>query len=144
MINVESIADVLGGRETLKRDIHSLGELSAAVQRGLPKKTLRSVVLHVTRDRKAVAELMYRVVPQPSYKRRTTALSPAESERTERLARVIATALYVWDDEEQARHFLTRPHPALADRTPIEAALSELGARQVEELLWSLFYGLPA
>jgi uncharacterized protein (DUF2384 family) len=36
-------------------------------------------------------------------------LSPAESERTERLARVVATAEDVWQDREQARRFLTTP-----------------------------------
>jgi uncharacterized protein (DUF2384 family) len=32
----------------------------------------------------------------------------------------------------------------LEGRTPLEVAFTELGARRVEELLWKLFYGLPA
>ena len=57
---------------------------------------------------------------------------------------MIATAEYVWDDRDEARRFLTMPHPALDGRRPIDAARSELGARQVEELLWQIFHGLPA
>ena len=37
-----------------------------------------------------------------------------------------------------------RLHPELEGRAPLELALTELGARRVEELLWKLFYGLPA
>ena len=36
--------------------------------------------------------LMHRIVPEATFKRRRERLSPAESERTERLARVVATA----------------------------------------------------
>jgi len=67
-----------------------------------------------------------------------------ESERTERLARVVATADYVWDDTDAARRFLHEPHPMLEGRAPLDLALSELGARRVEDLLWRLFHGFPA
>jgi uncharacterized protein (DUF2384 family) len=35
-------------------------------------------------------------------------------------------------------------HPLLDGRTPLDVAMTELGARRVEELLWKLFYGVPA
>jgi putative toxin-antitoxin system antitoxin component (TIGR02293 family) len=88
-----------------------------------------------------VNSLVYRVVPEATYKRRIR-LSAAESERTERLARVIAAAEYVWDERQPAHAWLRRPHPELDGQTPLECAMSELGARQVEELLGKLFYGL--
>src|ERR1017187_4921836 len=71
-------------------------------------------------------------------------LSPAESERTERLARVVATAEDVWQDREQARRFLTTPHPEIGGKTPLDAAMTELGARQAEEVMARIVYGLPA
>ncbi|HEY2016556.1 MAG TPA: antitoxin Xre/MbcA/ParS toxin-binding domain-containing protein, partial [Bryobacteraceae bacterium] len=71
-------------------------------------------------------------------------LSSAESERTERLARVVAMAEDVWGNREQARRFLTTPHAEIANRTPIDAALTELGARQAEEVMSRILYGLPA
>jgi len=86
---------------------------------------------------------MFRVVPEATFKRRVR-LSPAESERTERLARVIAASEYAWSNQEDARAWLTKSHPELGRRTPLEAALTELGARQVEELLDRLVYGIPA
>jgi putative toxin-antitoxin system antitoxin component (TIGR02293 family) len=82
-------------------------------------------------------------VPEATYKRRNGKLRVIESERTERLARVIAAAETVWDDQNDAREWLTKPHPELGDRAPIECALTELGARQVESVLDRLQYGLP-
>jgi putative toxin-antitoxin system antitoxin component (TIGR02293 family) len=67
-----------------------------------------------------------------------------ESERTERLARVIAAAEQTWNDRADARDWLTKAHPELGDRTPLEAATTKSGARQVEDLLDRLFYGIPA
>jgi putative toxin-antitoxin system antitoxin component (TIGR02293 family) len=87
--------------------------------------------------------MMFRIVPEPTYKRRRELLSPEESERTERLARVIATSEYVWDDDAQSRRFLTTSHAALAGKSPLDAASSELGARRVEELLLKILHGLP-
>jgi uncharacterized protein (DUF2384 family) len=51
-------------------------------------------------------------------------------------------AEHVLDDE--ARRFLHAPHPELGGRTPIEAAATEQGAREVEAILWKAFYGIPA
>jgi putative toxin-antitoxin system antitoxin component (TIGR02293 family) len=104
---------------------------------------LRRCVERVVKDRQTQRRLIYRIVPEATYKRRRDLLKLEESEHTERLARVIATAEYVWDNEEESRRFLTTPNPALGGLRPIDATYTELGARQVEELLWQIFYGLP-
>ena len=70
---------------------------------------------------------MYRIVSEATYKRRTR-LTAAESERTERLARVIASAELVWDDRAAAKDWLLTPHPELNGKKPLDAAMSELGA----------------
>ena len=71
-------------------------------------------------------------------------MKPKEGERVERLARVIATAEHVWDNAEDARVFLSTGHSMRGGKRPIEVALTELGARRVENLLWSLFHGVAA
>ena len=140
IVGPDNIARIMG----LAHPVHSLADLSALVQAGLPKSALRNSAAHIARDAAAVSALIYRVVPEATYKRRRANLKPAESERTERLARVIATAEYVWDDETDARDFLTTPNSALDGQRPVDLALYELGARRVEELLWKVFYGLAA
>lgn len=139
VIAADKVAEVMG----LAPSIRSLAELSAAVARGLPKSALRACVQRVIDDRREQRRMMYAIVPEATYKRRDH-LKPEESERTERLGRVIATAEYVWDDRQEARRFLTAPNPTLGGQRPIDVARSELGARQVEELLWQIFHGLPA
>ncbi|WP_207462369.1 antitoxin Xre/MbcA/ParS toxin-binding domain-containing protein [Azospirillum sp. SYSU D00513] len=77
-------------------------------------------------------------------RRREGRLSPTESERTARLANVIAQADFVWRDRDDARQWLTTPHPELGDRTPIDHAVEEFGARHVEAVLDAILHGLPA
>jgi putative toxin-antitoxin system antitoxin component (TIGR02293 family) len=139
MVAAQKIAEVMG----MKRTVRSLADLSGAVVCGLPKSALRHCVDRVAASPQERRRLMSRVVPEATFKRRRNQLKLEESERTERLARVIATAEYVWDDREEARRFLTTPHPELDDRRPLDAALTELRARRVEEMLWSIFHGLP-
>ena len=136
--------NVLGGRQVLGKAVTSLLELNDAVERGLPKATLRIVVQRIFSNASAQRAMMHRIVPEATYKRRRDRLSPAESERTERLARVVAIAEDVWQDRDQARRFLTTPHPEIGGKTPVEAALTELGARQAEEVMARIVYGLPA
>ena len=144
MLAPHHIGEVLGGHRVLGKPVTSLLELSDAVERGLPKATLRNVARRVFSDTSEQRAMMHRIVPEATYKRRRERLSPAESERTERLARVIATAEDVWQDREQARRFLTTPHPEIGGKTPLDAALTELGARQAEEVMARIVYGLPA
>src|SRR5580692_8883134 len=144
MVVASHIADVLGGEQILGRRVGSIAALNDAVLQGLPKAALRRIASRIFASKTEQRLLMNRIVPEATFKRRRDRLSAAESERTERIARVVANAEYVWDDREDARRFLTTPHPALRHKTPIDAAMTELGARQVEELLGQIFHGLPA
>jgi putative toxin-antitoxin system antitoxin component (TIGR02293 family) len=144
MLEPRHIGDVLGGTRILGAPVTSLLELNNAVERGLPKSTLRNVARRVFADAADQRAIMRRIVPEATYKRRRDRLSPVESERTERMARVIALAEDVWQDREQARRFLTTPHPEIGGKTPLDAALTELGARQAEEVMARIAYGLPA
>jgi putative toxin-antitoxin system antitoxin component (TIGR02293 family) len=90
----------------------------------------------------SVSAFIYSVVPSATFKRRAR-LSVPESERTERLARVVALTESLWGDENEARTFLNRPHPLLEDQTPLNVARTEIGARRVEQLLHDIEHGLP-
>jgi putative toxin-antitoxin system antitoxin component (TIGR02293 family) len=139
MIAPESIAEILG----LGEAVRTVGELESAVSAGLPKRSLELLSERLYEDRKVASAYKFKVVPQATWKRRSKRLSVGESERTERLARVLAQAEHVWDDREQAREWMSKPHRELNDKTPLDVAGTELGARRGEELLDKLFYGLP-
>ncbi|HEY6389785.1 MAG TPA: antitoxin Xre/MbcA/ParS toxin-binding domain-containing protein [Bryobacteraceae bacterium] len=145
MIAPNRIAEVLGGTEVLGRRLGSVSALNEAVSQGLPKAALRQTACRIFEGKAEQRQLMNRIVPEATFKRRRDRLSAAESERTERVARVIANAEYVWGSRrEDARLFVTTPHPALRGKTPLEVSMTELGARQAEEILDKIFHGLPA
>jgi putative toxin-antitoxin system antitoxin component (TIGR02293 family) len=123
---------------------HTFAELDKLVSLGLPKHALKAIVDNVGKNSEERKQLLYRIIPEATYKRRRDKLSAEESERTERLARIYATAQYVWNTDNDARQFLHTPHPLLQDQAPLDVSLTELGARRVEELLWQLYYGIAA
>lgn len=139
MVAADKIADVMG----LRCRVHSLFDLADFVGHGLPKTVVKATVSHVAKDAEQAREISNRLVPQASYKRRRSILTVQESERVERLARLYATALDVWGEEDDARQFLFAPHVQLNGKKPIEMAFSDLGVRQVEQILEQLRYGLP-
>jgi putative toxin-antitoxin system antitoxin component (TIGR02293 family) len=139
---VERVADVLGGRSVLNTTVRSWDELDRVVREGLPKRSLQLVAERAVESGESVTDFVYSVVPPATFKRRTR-LSADESARTERLARVVALAESLWDNEGDARAFLNRAHPLLEDKTPLDVARTELGARRVERLLHDAEHGLP-
>lgn len=56
---------------------------------------------------------------------------------------VYAIARQVWDSAEDTDAFMAAPHALLGGKTPIEVAETGEGARQVEEILRKLYWGLP-
>ncbi len=138
------VADVMGGYAVLGARIRSAGDLDRAVSQGLPKPTLRNTVRRLMRVPRDAARLMAAIVPPATYKRRRANFTAEESERIERLARAIAAAEEAWGDRAAAEKWMLAPHAMLDRKRPVDAALTELGARRVEALLDRLVHGLPA
>ena len=136
------IVDLLGGAKAMGRSVRTLADLDAAIQAGFPRAALEHLMSAVAPEPKR-AKLRNRVVPRASFQRSKN-LSAAHSATTERLARVTAFVQRVWENEAKAQHFLWTEHPELDDRKPIEVALTELGAREVEEVIQRGLNGLPA
>jgi putative toxin-antitoxin system antitoxin component (TIGR02293 family) len=145
-MQVQEIVNIMGGRVMFGHAVTTALDLQCGLGEGVKFGALDRVVGRVYTDPMARRSLMNRIVPQGTLKRRLREgrLSPAESERTARLANVIAYAEYVWRDEDDARQWLTTPHPELGDRLPIEVAVDEFGARHVEDILDAILHGLPA
>ena len=137
-VPAERVAQILG----LSGKVRSVAAIANAVDHGLPKRTLARVVERAGFQGPARVLLMGRIVPAATFKRRKR-LKPAESEKIERLARVIALAEMLWDNRGEAQRFLNTPHAELGRRRPIEAGLTELGARQVEDVVMRALHGLP-
>ena len=143
MGQVSEVVRIMGGERVVGR-LRSADDLRRAVQAGLPVAALDHVVARVAPGGgRGAAAFKYRIVPRATLHRRKQRLSPAESERLERLARITALAEQVWEDAALAREFLTSVQPQLGDERPVDLARSDLGAREVEALLMKIEYALP-
>jgi putative toxin-antitoxin system antitoxin component (TIGR02293 family) len=141
--DVGLIAEQLGGRRLLKERVATIADMERVVSKGLPYASLAHVLRrYPERQQRRIADI---VVPRSTLQRREEEgrLKPAESERLERIARLTALAEQVWESAEEAREFLTSPHPVLEGQAPLGLAATDLGARRVEALLWKLEYSLP-
>ncbi len=116
--------------------------MEAAIRAGFPKAALYNVTNLIESEPGNARELAYAVVPKSTLSRRET-LTPEQSERTERLARLFAQAEQVFGDANDARDFMHRAHPELEGRRPLDVAATELGARNVERVLNAAEFGLP-
>jgi putative toxin-antitoxin system antitoxin component (TIGR02293 family) len=69
-------------------------------------------------------------------------LDAAESDRVLRFARILGRAAEVMESLENGRHWLTSPQVGLGGAVPLEYAETEVGAREVEDLLGRIEYGV--
>ncbi len=146
-VDAQRVAEILGGRKLLLREVATARDLRDVVEAGLPIGALDRTVERVFGRTGEAEGFKYRIVPRTTLNRRRgdprARLSPEESERTERLARITALAEYVFEDGERAREFLTSAQPNLGGERPVDLVRSDLGTREVEDLLWGLEYSLP-
>jgi putative toxin-antitoxin system antitoxin component (TIGR02293 family) len=69
-------------------------------------------------------------------------LAPEESDRVIRFARLMGKAVTVFETEENARLWLSSPQVGLGGAIPLDYAGTEIGAREVEDLLGRIEYGV--
>lgn len=69
-------------------------------------------------------------------------LDLAESDRVVRYARLMGLATQVLESPENARLWLSLPQKGLGGAIPLEYAETEFGAREVEDLLGRIEYGV--
>jgi putative toxin-antitoxin system antitoxin component (TIGR02293 family) len=83
-------------------------------------------------------------IPPRTVARRKEArqLNPQESDRLYRLARAAAQAVAVLGSLDKARLWLKTPNRALGCELPLDLLDTEIGARQVDDVLLRLNYGI--
>jgi putative toxin-antitoxin system antitoxin component (TIGR02293 family) len=69
-------------------------------------------------------------------------LTQDESDRTLRMARVVALANEVLGAEDKASRWMVAPNRALGGKRPFDQLDTELGVRSVEEILYAIAYGM--
>lgn len=91
------------------------------------------------------SEIYKIVAPRRTLDRRRKSgelLTIPESDRVVRLERIVALAERVFGDPDKAHRWLRRPNRALNGAAPVDLLESENGAREVEQLLGRVEYGM--
>ena len=136
------IAEVLGGRKALNRQISGFEDLQDAIRSGLPFATLEAVMekLHLSlNEAAAVLHIPERTMARRKKDRK---LPPDESDRVLRLARVYAHATEVFETEEDATGWLKDPNRALGGSRPIDMLDTDLGVQKVDAVLTRIQHGV--
>jgi len=115
-----------------------------AVEQGVPLPALEEFAAS---SGFALKDLLEVVIPARTLKhrrQRQESLSLDESDRLARVARVYALAVRVFGNPEKARRWLSKPKIRFDEQTPLAMLRTDLGGRQVEEMLIQIDEGMFA
>ena len=121
---------------------HAPAHLISAVREGLRVEELDAIQssLRVPMD-----QLLPIVgISKATFHRRKLAgrLDQTESDRVVRFARLIGRAIEVMESGDAGRRWLTTPQTGLGGQRPLDYAATEIGAREVEDLLGRIEFGV--
>jgi putative toxin-antitoxin system antitoxin component (TIGR02293 family) len=140
---IANVFHKLGGRSALGMDVFSDADLARVVHRGIHLKVLG----HLGRAGFSKQEIHTFVIPARTWRHRAARKEPLtmeESDRVVRLARIQASAEDVFGDKPKANRWLRQPLGVLDDKSPLELAQTESGARLIEQLLAKIDWGAAA
>jgi putative toxin-antitoxin system antitoxin component (TIGR02293 family) len=130
----------LGGERAFGRALASDRDMREAIREGFPHAVLGELMRASGLTLKELAHALD-LSTRSLQRRRRGRLARFESDRLYRMARVLALARETLGDEARANRWLKRANHALGGLAPIAAIDTELGARQVENLLGRIAYG---
>ena len=142
-METEAIAEILGGRRVLGKAIKKPDDLAHLVRKGLPASSLTALAEKLHVGNSVLSRKLG--IPQRTLTRRlsqASSLTPSESDRTVRMARVYANAVEMIGDEEKAVEWMSAPNRALGGERPLDQLDTDTGARMVEDILGRIAYGV--
>jgi putative toxin-antitoxin system antitoxin component (TIGR02293 family) len=140
--SMQNLVASLGGRKTLGERVETERDLRGHVRKGLPYASVATVMVTYGVDTKTLARVL--AIPERTLARRRheKRLRADESDRVVRMARIAAIAEETLGDREKAVRWLHRPNRALGNAIPLEHLDTELGAREVEDVLGRIAHGV--
>jgi putative toxin-antitoxin system antitoxin component (TIGR02293 family) len=142
-MSIAEIVEVLGGKRTFTRPIRKADDLVAQVRAGLPASTITMLADVLSLQRAQVARRLN--IPSRTLSRRLATksrLTHEESDRTLRMATVVALANETLGSEDKASRWMVAPNRALGGQRPFDQLDTELGVRSVEEVLLRIAHGM--
>ena len=145
------VPTLLSGTESELRSYQMVLGLRSRTLQGVMNKALEGLDVRTAdrlRQRLGLTLAQFadavQIAPRTFHRRRQSGrLNPDESDRVLRLCRLFGRALELFEGEEvQARLWLSRPQRALGTRSPLAAARTDIGSRQVDHLIGRLEHGV--
>ena len=120
-------------------------KLLERIRKGLSYRAWERFVRNTTLSNDEALSLV-QISPRTLQRRKEEGrLHPDESDRLLRATRVYAKTLALFEGNDQhTRQWLISSQPALNGSTPLDYATTELGAREVEDLIGRLEHGIPS
>src|SRR6266516_5448266 len=117
-------------------------EMIRRIQKGLPFSDLKALQDSIDMPFEQLAAKL--ALSRSTLQRRKAngRLSPDESDKVMRFARLLEHATDVFGDIEKARVWLKHPQYGLGGAVPLDYAETEIGAREVDNLLGRIDYGV--
>jgi putative toxin-antitoxin system antitoxin component (TIGR02293 family) len=142
-MTIAAIVAVLGGSRTFSQPIQEDNDLVEQVRAGLPATTVTMLAEVLSIERSQVAKRLN--IPSRTLSRRLamkSRLTHDESDRTLRMAKVVALANEVLGAEDKASRWMVAPNRALGGKRPFDQLDTELGVHSVEQVLYAIAYGM--
>ena len=143
MTATEYVIEALGGPKVFKgRAAPTATELRDRVRTGLPYQSLESIRERLNLTLPEAAVVLHVPLRTLARRRHGRRLDADESDRLYRLARIAAQAVGVLGTDEKAATWLRRPNRALNGEVPLALLDTDLGARQIEDVLGRIEHGV--
>lgn len=139
-----AVVKVLGGQRLLGRRIQSQLDLANVIEAGLPRQVADRLQQRLDWSDGDLAQSLgvSGKTLQRLGKDAESRLTPAQSDRLFRLARIVGFAEDVFEDRERAHRWLKERQRGLGNRSPLSLLTTEAGAREVENLLGRIEFGV--
>jgi putative toxin-antitoxin system antitoxin component (TIGR02293 family) len=139
---VEGAVNVLGGPRVLGRSVRCPEDLAKRVREGLPFSALSAVVSQYGISRDVLCDILHLSRRNLLRRKEQSRLSPDESDRLYRLARVLAHANRVFEDPEESADWIQTPNASLGKQQPLSLLDTDIGVQQVDEILGRIEHGI--
>ena len=142
MVNeLKAVVGELGGHQALGRPVHSNEDMNAAIRDGFPHSAVEALLESSGFSLQEIASTLDLSLRSLQRRKNQGRLARYESDRLYRLARLMVLAEYFLGDHKSAIDWMKRPNHVLGGVPPLSVIDTELGARQVENVLGRIGYG---
>ncbi|MBI5529820.1 MAG: DUF2384 domain-containing protein [Deltaproteobacteria bacterium] len=142
MFDLGMISRTLGGKAALGRPAGSFGEMQARLREGLPYASLEALSEGFRISQDDLVRLLHLPPRTLARRKKERRLRSSESDRLFRVGMIAALAEETLGSRVKAGHWLHQRNRALGDETPLNLLDTDLGARQVEQVLMRIGHGV--